>query len=78
MLYLWSIAGKEVATKPIEMNLVSGNSAKKEHWSSGAKTACNRKMSIGKNDTESFRWVLTNYPEMCCHKCVSEFTRLKK
>jgi len=60
------------------MNLATGNSAKKEHWSRGAKTACNRKMSVGKNDTEIFKIIAEKNPEFCCSKCLIQFNRIKK
>jgi hypothetical protein len=60
------------------MNIVSGQSAKKQHLSVGSITACNRKMSIGKNDYIDFKsWVNSN-PEICCSKCLAQFNRIKK
>ena len=58
-----------------DMNLATGNSAKKEHWSRGAKTACNRKMSVGKNDTDFFKLIAAQSPQMCCSKCLAKFNR---
>jgi hypothetical protein len=59
------------------MNLATGNSATKEHWSRGAKTACNRKMSVGKNDTEFFKIIAEKTPEQCCSKCLAQFKKKK-
>jgi hypothetical protein len=58
--------------------IASGNYAIKEHWSRGAKTACNRKMSVGKNDTELFKIIVKGHPEKCCLKCLAEFNRINK
>jgi hypothetical protein len=60
------------------MNIVSGQSAKKEHLSIGSITACNRKMSVGKNDYESFKHYANKYPQICCAKCLSKFNTIKK
>ena len=60
------------------MNLATGNSSKKEHWSRGAKTACNRKMSVGKSDTEFFKIIAESNPESCCSICLSQFNKVKK
>jgi len=72
MIYLYDI--NHVKNK-IKMNTVTGNSAKKEHWSRGATTACNRKMSTGKSDTEIFKLMVQSKPEMCCSKCLAQFKR---
>jgi hypothetical protein len=56
------------------MNIAAGQSAKKQHLSNGAVTACNRKSSgIGKNDFESFKWFAQKYPDACCQKCLNRF-----
>jgi hypothetical protein len=59
------------------MNLATGNSAKKEHLSKGAYTACNRKMSTFKNEYDSFKHYANNYPQICCTKCLEQFNRIK-
>lgn len=60
------------------MNLATGNSAKKEHWSRGSRTACNRRMSTASNDTEYFKIIVEKNPEQCCSKCLVQFNRIKK
>jgi hypothetical protein len=56
------------------MNLTSGESAKKQHLSNGAVTACNRRTSgIGSNDFQSFKWWVEKYPDVCCQKCFNRF-----
>jgi hypothetical protein len=63
-------------------NIVTGLSAKKEHWASplrfGSKTACKRKISVGKNETELFKRLSEIHPETCCKKCLDEFHRIIK
>jgi hypothetical protein len=56
------------------MNISKGQSAKKEHLSNGARTACNLKTSgIGSNSFDSFKWSVENHPEVCCQKCLKRF-----
>ena len=57
------------------MNVNYGDSAKKEHWKVGAKTACNRVISHGCNDTEDFKWTINRYPELVCSKCLDKFNQ---
>lgn len=58
------------------MNTATGNSAFKIHLVRGSMTACNRKMSVGKVETDSFRRYLELNPDMLCKKCLSEYNRL--
>jgi hypothetical protein len=65
------------------MIITKGSSAKKEHLSNGATTACNfRTSGIGKNEFDSFKWLAENHPEVCCEKCLNRFieksNRIKK
>ena len=56
------------------MNITAGQSAKKEHLSNGAVTACNRRTSgIGSNDFQSFKWWVEKHPYACCQKCLNRF-----
>jgi len=56
------------------MIITAGYSAKKEHLSNGAVTACNRRTSgIGKNDFQDFKWWAEKYPDVCCQKCLNRF-----
>lgn len=54
------------------MNLASGNSGTKIHWSRGSLTACNRKMSTNKDETEHFQNVDLHDR---CKKCQSVFEK---
>ncbi len=55
-------------------NITAGQSAIKEHLRNGASTACNRKTSgIANNDFQDFKWVVENYPDTCCKKCLNRF-----
>jgi len=60
------------------MNIASGNSAIKIHWSKGALTACNKKMSVGKEETKSFGEIAKNTPEICCKSCLNKFKATKQ
>jgi hypothetical protein len=61
------------------MNITSGQSAKKEHLSNGAVTACNKRTSgPGKNDFDSFKWMAEKYPEDCCKVCLDRFNERTK
>jgi hypothetical protein len=65
-----------VAVKINSMNIAAGQSAKKEHLSNGALTACNRRTSgIGKNDLQSFKWWADTHPESCCQKCLNRYNQ---
>jgi hypothetical protein len=58
------------------MNITLGQSAKKQHFTIGSRTACNRRTSMP-NGFESFKWWLENYPNACCHKCLKAFQSKK-
>jgi hypothetical protein len=56
------------------MNITAGQSAKKQHLSNGAVTACNRRTSgIGKNSFEEFKWIVEKNTDVCCQKCLNRF-----
>ena len=57
------------------MNIATGNSAIKIHWASGSMTACNKKISVGKEETKEFAESVKKAPEMCCKKCLSKFNQ---
>jgi hypothetical protein len=59
-------------------NISAGQSAIKEHLSNGAYTACNRKTSFAKNDFQDFKWLVENYPDNCCKKCLNRFLQKSK
>lgn len=55
------------------MNIATGQSAAKEHLANGSMTACNRKISTGKNDAAQFKVIAEKHPEKCCAKCLAKF-----
>jgi hypothetical protein len=58
-----------------DMNIASGQSAKKQHLVNGSMTACNRRNSgIGLNDFNDFKWWADKHPDACCQKCLNRFT----
>jgi hypothetical protein len=56
------------------MNIVKGQSVRKEHLTNGSMTACNRRTSgIGITDFKDYNWIATKYPEDCCKVCLAKY-----
>jgi hypothetical protein len=60
------------------MNITTGQSAQKTHLSMGPKTACNRKISVGKEPLTMFIQTMRDYPQECCARCVAKAKEIQE